>query len=256
MEVVHSPEFSMDYQVDRYHEIFFLLRGIVRIHLHGYPDPYELVPNEWILIPAGTSHRLEDISPATLFLLCISPERINENDDRRALWCQLVDPVQPVRPGNSTTRHLAPHWRGLLAPQPAEPNSRFNLELWSHTDAILLLLEQSTWSVRSTTTSWERVTEFRKHLQSKYYERWTVDRAARYCGLSVRRFSGLYSEIHERTFIRDLQSIRISVFCDLVSSGSFSIPGAAFSAGFEDLSHFYRVFHKEKGMPPGRWLSH
>lgn len=261
-EIVHAPGFSMENQTDLHHEIFHLLRGTALIHVGDPAQAFPLLPNEYIIVPAGIPHRLEDIRPATLFLLCLSPERLESNSDRYSLWRALTSDRYPFKPDETVSRRIDPLWRSFLAGRPptdpTEPNQpttpRERLETWTRVDTILLLLEEARRNPSAISDSRTRVLDFRRHLERTHFERWTVERAARFCGLSIRRFSGLYSELHGRTFIHDLQSIRLVAFENLAASGLHSIPGAAYLVGFEDLSHFYRVFGKEYGEPPGRRL--
>jgi len=250
-EIVHSPGFSMPLQTDTHHEVFHLVRGKCLLFLGSKEYACQLAPGDYCVVPAGTPHRLQDVNPATLFLLCLSPEFLDAQPDRREVWGALSR--GNIRPDDSVSRRLVSHWRSLLALHRAVETARTRLEVILHADAFLLLLDEAR-GCPTHADSRARVMAFRTHLLAAPFEHWTVERAARFCGLSVRRFSGLYSQAYGTTIVRDLQKIRIEMACELLSSGMHSIPGAAYTAGFEDLSHFYRVFRAQKGVPPGQWF--
>ena len=104
-------------------------------------------------------------------------------------------------------------------------------------------------------SSGERVRRFLADLRGRLHEPWNLDRAAAETTLSRRRFSELFREEAGASFLPTLQNLRLERACELLGSGEQSIAGAAFSCGFEDLSHFYRLFRRRYGVPPGEWLT-
>jgi len=101
----------------------------------------------------------------------------------------------------------------------------------------------------------ERVQVFAAGLPKRSLESWTLDKAAGEVNLSRRRFSELWRAVTGETFVTSLQRYRIRTAQRFMLQDTHSIAGAAFAAGFDDISHFYRVFHKVEGMPPGTWIS-
>jgi len=99
-----------------------------------------------------------------------------------------------------------------------------------------------------------RIRSVLPEIEIQLFEHWSVDRAARRCGLSVRRFSQLFRETTGSTFVPWMHEHRIKNACRLLATGQHTITGAAFASGFEDLSHFYRVFDKVCGRTPRQWV--
>ena len=57
-----------------------------------------------------------------------------------------------------------------------------------------------------------------------------------------------------RTFLEQLTELRLTHAARLLEENRHSIIGAAFSSGYGDLSHFYRLFRHRFGQPPRTWL--
>jgi AraC-like DNA-binding protein len=54
--------------------------------------------------------------------------------------------------------------------------------------------------------------------------------------------------------VQELTGRRLDYARDLLQRGGNTITGAAFSSGFNDISHFYRLYRRRYGGPPGRDL--
>ena len=64
----------------------------------------------------------------------------------------------------------------------------------------------------------------------------------------------LARELTGRTFLEQLTELRLTHAATLLRDNRHSIIGAAFSSGYGDLSHFYRLFRARFGQPPRAWL--
>jgi AraC-like DNA-binding protein len=42
---------------------------------------------------------------------------------------------------------------------------------------------------------------------------------------------------------------------ELLSSGGYTVAGAAYACGFGDIAHFYRTFKKHENQTPLQWMS-
>ncbi len=251
-EIIHLPGFTMDPRTDSHHEVFHVVRGGLEVRLGT--ERYRVERGDHAIVPAGTIHLLTDVRPATLFMLAIGRSVVEGDADLCELWDSIAASAPVFRARGSTSRALTGLWRTLLALERSEDVSRTRVRKRNALAQLLLDLDDGE-NDEPHLTSRDRVRDFRRHLVSVSHESWTVERAARACGISVRRFTGLYREVHGTTLVRDLQSIRIENACALLRDGSHSVAGSAYSVGFEDLSHFYRVFNANLGMPPGAWLA-
>ena len=73
-------------------------------------------------------------------------------------------------------------------------------------------------------------------------------------GMSRRHFSNLFRALTGRSFLEQLTELRLTHAASLLRDNRHSIVGAAFSSGYGDLSHFYRLFRTRFGEPPRTWL--
>ena len=97
------------------------------------------------------------------------------------------------------------------------------------------------------TSKYRSATMARKASQS-------AEKAAR-AGLSRRRFSDLFRAGKGCTFWEFLNEHRLEHAAKLLRTGNHSVTGVAFSCGFNDLSHFYRLFRGRFKQPPRAWLA-
>ena len=137
--------------------------------------------------------------------------------------------------------------------QRSEMDSAVRLASMIHFDEILLALYSYRHHVIEQRSE-ERVAAFYRSLGERVHERWSVDRAAAETRLSRRRFTELFRRVAGEPFSLHLQRLRLETACELLIEEEQSIAGAAFSCGFEDLSHFYRSFRRHFGVPPGQWV--
>lgn len=259
-ESIHNREFSMEFQEHRFHEIFALVRGRIQVVLGNGSDPgsyqdVDLRSGGFLLISSLRPHRIIDQSAATLFILCIDEAVPRRDENRRLVWDSLVaeGPV-PIYPSAAETKTLHDLFREQLALQrkPAGLDRAFSVMV--NLDRLLLSLFLNREHHRIMEQGEARVRRFSAELPERVHERWTVERAAVSTALSRRRFTELFRGISGETFSSAVTRLRLERACESLRSGDVSIAGAAFSAGFEDLSHFYRQFGRRYGMPPGTWL--
>lgn len=262
----HAPAFSMEFQEHAFHEVLLLLRGAVRgvVRLHdrrapgGEPHTGEvhvaLEPGDCLVLPAGTAHRLQDNRASTVVVVAFTADFLEQCPGRTALWDEIVSwcPATVARGGGLRERSVP--WRDLVAlPQRPEGPERVVL-VQSAFNAFLVALRHRAFAAPSA-DALERVSRLVQSLKDRVHEPWTLDTAAGECGLSRRRFSELFRQVAGETFVTCLQRQRVTMAQSLMAGGRYSIAGAAYAAGFEDLAHFYRVFRRHAGCPPGAWLS-
>jgi AraC family L-rhamnose operon regulatory protein RhaS len=77
--------------------------------------------------------------------------------------------------------------------------------------------------------------------------------AAKSASLSQRRFSSIIRKITGSSFVEYVQSIRVQKATELLKFTNMPITAIAFEVGFEDLSTFYRSFHKVNKASPAKF---
>jgi AraC-like DNA-binding protein/mannose-6-phosphate isomerase-like protein (cupin superfamily) len=272
LESRHDADFRMDIQYHSFHEVFLLLRGTVVVRLNrpaidtlgttGTPEAKSeerhLQPGDYLVVPAGLGHFIKDTRASTLVLIACTDHALDTVPGRREVWQQIVGTTGLPAPIRSAPLHLRdPSWRELIAlsrPAPHDCSASGRLELESAFSRFLLELKRLARRPRFPDAR-ERVHALARMLPGHAHEAWTLDRAAGEVHLSRRRFSELWRSATGETFITSLQRHRINTAQQLMLDEELSIAGAAFAAGFDDITHFYRVFRKQTGAPPGAWLS-
>jgi AraC-like DNA-binding protein len=95
-----------------------------------------------------------------------------------------------------------------------------------------------------------RVATYLARLESGPFVRDTLDVAARVTGLSRRRFSELFRAVAGQSWLQRVQRLRIEHARKLLKETDKPIVAVAFESGFDDPSHFHRVFKRVVGRSP------
>ena len=82
----------------------------------------------------------------------------------------------------------------------------------------------------------------------------SVDELAEMCNMSSRSLSRHFKEVTDKTIVQKITDLRIAYACERMKE-TRQITFSAFDAGFNDISFFYRVFKKYKGMTPKEFIS-
>ena len=247
LESIHDPSFRMEPRVDPFHKLFFVGRG--SIAFQADQNHVNVSEGRVVFVPQGLRHHIVDVEGSTLFLLCFTDALGQGFDDweeiRQSLGIETR--VWPALPFESA---LLPLWRRMLSEDRRDDiGSRTLLK----TEAIGLLVRLARMSGNSVPSN-NPVGGLIDEVERTSFEPWTVDEAARRSGLSRRQFTKVFREETGRTFVEALTLFRISRVKELLSTGGYSVAGAAYASGFGDIAHFYRTFKRYEGTTPLRWL--
>jgi AraC-like DNA-binding protein len=91
------------------------------------------------------------------------------------------------------------------------------------------------------------------YVAQHYHERVSAGAAAKACGHSRFDFSRRFRAAFGMTFRDYLLRVRIAEARRLLTAGSISITGVAYSVGFNDGSHFARMFRRVTGVLPSSY---
>lgn len=250
-ESVHEPRFRMDFEHHDFYELYYIYKGSVAYYGSETGDPLVLEAGMFHAISPGERHRIEDRSPATLLLFCMSGAFMKAGG-RLELWRQIVA-ASPLRPDAIACRLFEQGMRRLLAEQDT-PRIGSTLVIEAEANNLLVRLARSAGRTPAREAR-DRVRHVVDLMRVTFFEAWNLDDAARRAHLSRRRFSTLFREMTGLSFVEKLNELRVRHAAHLMRDGRQSICGAAFSSGFNDLSHFYQLFRRHYGMAPGRWLA-
>lgn len=250
-ESVHAEQFRMEPRREEFHKLLYLQRGRAALEKEGRSAAPASPGTLWI-IPAGTTHRLIDEEPTVILLLCVAEALLARDEELREVWRTLVRGGRgELLLGPQAAAETERLWRRVLLEQ---CRNRDGVKAVVKAEALRLLATLGRIPKRGTAdTARSRVDQFVREIEDSFFEPWNINLAAERSGLSRRHFTLLFKQRTGETFVGRLTRLRLRQVERLLSSGRHSVTGAAFAAGFEDLSHFYRVFRQTHGCAPGRW---
>lgn len=252
-ESVHGPRFRMTERADPFHKLIYVLQGKIAFTATAAAKPLHAAAGTTLCVRAGVAHRIADTAPPTLLLLCFAPEFLADDPARARLWAQLTGGQDAVRrPGGPGSPRFEGLWRAGIAEQAGSQPGR-EVALRAAADNILVALARVPPDTPADPTNL-RVAAVARELAETFYDPWNLERAAARAGMSRRHFSKLFRELTGRTFLEQLTELRLTHAATLLRDNRHSIIGAAFSSGYGDLSHFYRLFRARFGQPPRAWL--
>lgn len=92
---------------------------------------------------------------------------------------------------------------------------------------------------------------FIKDLRNSYFEPWTLERMAEYCGLKVTRFVHYFRQLTNMTPMNYLTHVRLETAANLlVSQHARGINEICYDCGFTSSQYFSTVFRKQYGCSP------
>lgn len=212
-----------------------------------------LPPRSFLPVSRGIECCLENTIPTTLLILGLSADFIEKDSEIRAIWDILVNRRNRVLlPDVRQSHQLELIWHSILSEQVHTYPGRI-MAIRAYTFELLVCLARLTDVVDPDRTS-ARVAQMIEILKGSFSEKWDLDLAAKQAGLSRRYFSQLFKKLTGQTFLEYLTDLRLSRAAQLLQQEEYSIVEAILASGFDDISHFYRLFRKRYGMAPGKWL--
>ncbi len=252
-ESVHAPDFRMAERRDAYHKVLYILKGHVAYREAKNREPILIEEGCVLFVPSHTRHRLTDEKPSVLLLLCLAESFVNVDSDLRQLWDDLAKSSNHhIRLNRPSRDRLEQMWRRGVAEQ---HERRTGAGLLVRALAAQTLVHLARHQPHAGASTAERVHAVANEIRESFYDQWTLDRAAARAGLSRRRFSELFYGVTRQTLGEFLTQQRLSHAAQLLRAGDHSVLGAMFSSGFNDVSHFYRLFRKRFGWAPARWAA-
>lgn len=87
-------------------------------------------------------------------------------------------------------------------------------------------------------------------MEERFFEPLNVEEVAQAARCSVRRLSQLFRRELGETVVDHLTRLRIGRAQELLVRSGYDIASICFEVGYENLSHFYRVFKQVTGETP------
>ena len=251
-ESIHGPRFRMAERSDPFHKLIYVLQGRIVFTAVAGGEPLRAAAGATVCVQAGVKHQITDTEPSTLLLLCFAGEFLGRDVELASIWTQLTGgKPAALRSGGLTGPRFEGLWQAGIAEQAGRQPGR-EVALRAAAENILVALARLPAKIAADAAT-ERVTAVARELVETFYEPWGLERACARAGMSRRHFSKLFREHTGRSFLEQLTELRLTHAADLLRQHRHSVIGAAFSSGYGDLSHFYRLFRARFGEPPRAW---
>lgn len=149
------------------------------------------------------------------------------------IFRQINDAYEAQRPGYElTVKSLLMQAVGLLIPYASETESRARTED-EYTSKLKLVLE---------------------YIGEHYTEDLTISRLAKLCFFSEYHFMRFFKKYTGTSCLEYIKNLRLEHAARLFTRGESNILEVSLSAGFSNLSYFYREFKKKYGMTPRKFI--
>ncbi len=247
----------MPARTESFHKVLYVQRG--RMRLHGKELARRAArqgdAGAVFVVPAGREHRIVDEVPSVILLLCLGDRWLRRTRQVADLWSELVakSDAATLELGTAMAAEWEQMWRRALLEQASNRTGAEVLCDALTLQALVMLARQT--PGQGDDSAEARVRQVTREIEETFLERWTIDEAAGRAGLSRRHFTQSFRRLNESTLVNYLHKLRLDHAERLLASGRHTITGAAFSSGFEDLAHFYRLFKRRHGRAPGEWLA-
>lgn len=236
----------MPWRRDAYAKVLYILSGHGQFCLED--REFELESQNLCLVPPGCRHRLVDERgmPVRLLGLCL--------DVKNPAWAGVSSRLfeAPAVVGNQAlVQESAAALKRLLFEQSSgTPGWREMQTAWCGMLLVQLLRGRGEAGEQRAI---DRVRWYVEEMATSFYLNEQVGEVAERLGLSRRRFTQLFREVTDDTWLHRLHSLRIEHACRILRETSRSTKTIAFECGFESLPQFFRTFKRLKGMTPGAW---
>ncbi|MBL4575370.1 MAG: helix-turn-helix transcriptional regulator [Opitutaceae bacterium] len=253
-ESIHEEGFRMQKRRDSFHKLLYVQNGRVNHQADNIDKKIVVERGSLLTVCSGVEHLISDLVPSTILLLCCSEAFIENDSELSAVWEALnKEGKESIPLTMADRRHFEHTWRRAMVEQ-LNPRVGSLVLLRSDTERMLVRLARALKEVPSRKAI-RRVEEVVKNLEESFFEEWDIGRASTQAGLSRRHFSQLFKIVEGITFLEKLTELRLAYAARLLEKETHTIIGVAFSCGYNDLSHFYRLFRRRFGVPPGEWTA-
>ncbi|MHB8756966.1 MAG: AraC family transcriptional regulator [Bacillota bacterium] len=254
----HSRDFRM---VEHYHQIFqvfYVLGGEGVCRLGGVE--HKLVADTAVLVGGGVPHLLIDRpdDPLFLFVLAFSADAVRYHPEHTQLLSAFAGRTTVVGPGEPALASVKEGLRRILYEQSAR-RPGYPIGVRAELLSILLQLYRLTLPedgralVGGVDPADRPVYEVKRYLDQHFYEPLRVEAMARLAHLSPRQLGERFRRLTGRTLIQYLTTVRVEQAKHILRTTDEEIIAVCFEVGYDNLSHFYRVFKKNTGLTPKRF---
>lgn len=258
----HQPNFIMEPMYNHYTKIYYILEGVADCYVKS--KPVHLEKEHLFVVPREMWHHLQDKdnTPLSLYILAIensSMEELQTFSQQIDLLNQLSQKhLRPLTHHDYAAYEIPRMFRKILHEQRVSMNGfvpAIQATLLSMIVAINRIYENvpTIAQIDSANPTFARIQKVAEYVSQHFYEPIIIENMARMACLSIRQFTNQFKAVHGVTFIQYLHYQRIHFAQKLLAETDQQIAAICFESGFNDLTHFYRVFKKMTNVSPRKY---
>lgn len=250
----HSDNFVMDFDIWNFKKICWIESGEGKLEFHEFSMTFK--QGDILTIPENVPHRFVDQTPSTLSIICYDEKAIPVTSQKLH-----SDFLSELPTGTSLTindpwrrNHLHQFFKTNLIEQ---SNRHLGYEeiLRSNLVAIIIFIYRALKNKDDSKNTNQNIIEgLVNYLEQNFTNVLSVDELAEMCNMSSRSLSRHFKETTGQTIVQKITDLRIAYACERMKETQ-QITFSALDAGFNDISFFYRVFKKHKGMTPKEFIA-
>ena len=253
----HSATFTMESRKFDFHKLCWIPVGRGSFEFGSSRLPVE--KDGLLYIPPGSEHRFVDnpATPLTLVFAHFSEQLVQESKPLNMLMPELKNRYHSPHPFvqlNSYRRGaVRDTFKKMLVEQSREGDAATAL-LYSGLIDLLVYLLRGEPAHKTARLSREQLLDGTlDYIEEYFHTPIRVKDLAAMCDLSSRRYSDLFKQRTGKTIVKYIWERRMAYAQERLRETG-QIKYAAIAAGYNDVTHFYRVFKRMTGMTPGEFV--
>lgn len=260
----HAPGFEMKMGIWNFDKLCLVQQGNGTLEIADPAISFEnteIVANDIIFVPANIRHRFRDNidHPMTLVMICFYPDTLGGSLSTKVAQDKFRQNFGTCSAFNSAQTHRMGLIMALLKRMVFEQSTEragYSAILWGMLVQLLVMLTRSINEVSARgdlTFDDQAFAQTLDFLDEAFTEPVQIKDLATMAGLSYRRYTTLFKQAKGETVNAYITRRRID-YAKTRLQESGNVLFSALESGFGDLSHFYRVFKKETGMTPKKFI--
>lgn len=235
------------------YRIMLVLAGSGTLHVDSTRE--DLQPGDVLAIPPGSAHWLDGPDPSPRVLgFEFFPGSLLEPTEFPVLQTVFSDPVAHCQ--GAVAGEIERLLRKVRGEQ-RHPGRSGLLALRAYTLTLLVEIDRHKARAanrpRAEIEAERQMAAVRAMIESRLTEPLPLTELATSAHTSPRQLTALFKRAYGLTPLQYQTRLRIATAQEMLCHTGTSVQEIAHSVGYENLSHFYRLFEHHAGMPPGRF---
>lgn len=253
----HSATFSMESRRFDFHKLCWIPVGGGSFEFGTSRIPVE--KDSLLFIPAGSEHRFVDnhMTPMTMVFTHFSEQIVHESRALSMLMPELQNrfhaPFPVVRLNSYRRGAVRDSFKKMLVEQSRTGHEATALLYAGLIDLLVYLLRGEPAEKKASLSREQSLDGTLDYIEEYFHTPIRVKDLAAMCDLSSRRYTDLFKQRTGKTIVKYLSERRMAYAQERLRETG-QIKYAAIASGYNDVTHFYRVFKRLTGMTPGEYI--